>query len=63
ALGYKNKFDILNAMDFGLPQDRNRVFTISILGENSFDFEKLEKKGDTTYKRIFRRKCRRKVYS
>lgn len=44
ALGYKNKFDVLNAMDFGLPQDRNRVFTISILGENSFDFEKLEKK-------------------
>lgn len=31
-LGYTNSFEVLNAMDFGLPQKRERVFTISILG-------------------------------
>lgn len=43
-LGYTNSFQILNAIDFGLPQKRERVFTISILGETKFDFEKLERK-------------------
>lgn len=43
-LGYTNSFEILNAMDFGLPQKRERVFTVSILGNTSFDFDKLEKK-------------------
>ena len=40
-LGYTNSFEILNAMDFGLPQDRNRVFTISILGGDPFNFKTL----------------------
>lgn len=43
-LGYTNSFEVLNAMDFGIPQKRERVFTISILGSESFDFSKLEKK-------------------
>jgi DNA (cytosine-5)-methyltransferase 1 len=43
-LGYTNSFDILNAMDFGLPQKRERVFTISYLNGTTFDFEKLERK-------------------
>lgn len=42
-LGYSNSFEVLNAMDFGIPQKRERVFTISILGNNNFDFSKLEK--------------------
>ncbi|MET1176966.1 DNA (cytosine-5-)-methyltransferase [Peribacillus simplex] len=42
-LGYSNSFDVLNAMDFGIPQSRERVFCISILGEATFDFSKLEK--------------------
>lgn len=42
-LGYTNNFEVLNAMDFGLPQHRERIFTISILGER-FDFSKLEHK-------------------
>lgn len=42
-MGYTNSFEILNAMDFGLPQKRERVFTISVLGNYSFDFSKLEK--------------------
>lgn len=43
-LGYTNSYEILNAMDFGLPQNRERVFTISHLGGEAFDFNKLERK-------------------
>ena len=42
-LGYTNNFEVLNAMDFGIPQKRERVFTISILGNSVFDFSKLKK--------------------
>lgn len=42
-LGYSNSYKVLNAMDFGIPQKRERVFTISLLGEKKFDFSKLEK--------------------
>ena len=42
-LGYKNKYEILNAMDFGIPQKRERIFVVSILGENDFKFRELEK--------------------
>lgn len=43
-MGYTNSFKILNAMDFGLPQNRNRVFTISCLHGEPFNFDTLEKK-------------------
>lgn len=43
-LGYTNSFKILNSLDFGIPQTRNRVFTISILGDKKFDFDNLETK-------------------
>jgi DNA (cytosine-5)-methyltransferase 1 len=43
-LGYTNSFEVLNAMDFGIPQKRERVFTISILGHAAFDFSKLKRK-------------------
>lgn len=33
TLGYKNYWDILNAVDHGAPQSRERVFVVSILGE------------------------------
>lgn len=42
-LGYQNKYEVLNSMDFGIPQKRERIFIVSIYGENHFDFEKLEK--------------------
>lgn len=34
GLGYTNYYGILNAKDFGLPQNRERVFVVSILGEH-----------------------------
>lgn len=43
-LGYTNSYEVLNAMDFGLPQNRERVFTISHLGGKAFDFDELERK-------------------
>lgn len=43
-LGYTNSFEILNAMDFGLPQKRERVFTVSCLSGNTFDFDLMERK-------------------
>ena len=33
-LGYTNYYQVLNAKDYGIPQNRERVFTISILGEH-----------------------------
>lgn len=43
-LGYESTFAILNSKDFGIPQSRLRVFTISMFGENTFDFSRLERK-------------------
>ena len=40
-LGYTNSFEILDAREFGLPQARERVFTVSILGNEKFDFSDL----------------------
>lgn len=38
GLGYVNKYQVLNAKDYGVPQNRERVFTISILGGGAFEF-------------------------
>ena len=43
-LGYNSNYAILNAIDFGLPQKRERVFTISILNGELFNFNSLEKR-------------------
>jgi DNA (cytosine-5)-methyltransferase 1 len=37
-LGYRNYWQILNAKDYGIPQNRKRVFMISILGEYNYEF-------------------------
>lgn len=34
GLGYTNYWQVLNAKDYGVPQNRERVFVISILGEH-----------------------------
>ena len=44
SLGYSNQWFILNAKDFGIPQNRERVFCISVLDEE-IDL-KIEYKGD-----------------
>lgn len=42
-LGYNSSYEILDARDFGLPQARQRVFTISVLNADPFDFSDLIK--------------------
>ncbi len=44
SLGYKNSWDILNARDFGIPQNRERVFCISeYQGEKDYKFTSYHK--------------------
>ncbi len=43
-LGYRNSFEVLNAMDYGLPQKRERVFTVSLLGNKRFNFDMMEQR-------------------
>lgn len=43
-LGYTNNYKTLDARDFGLPQARQRVFTVSILNDEAFDFSLMQKK-------------------
>lgn len=38
SLGYTNYYQVLNAKDYGIPQNRERVFTISVLCEETFEF-------------------------
>ncbi|MFO1442972.1 DNA (cytosine-5-)-methyltransferase [Bacillus sp. Bva_UNVM-123] len=44
SLGYTNSFDVLDARNFGIPHARERVFCISLLDNEKFDFSKLEHK-------------------
>lgn len=43
-LGYTSSFKVLDARDFGIPQKRERLFTVSKLNGEPFDFDKLEHK-------------------
>lgn len=43
SLGYKNKWQVLNAKDFGIPQNRERCFMVSILGDYYYEFPKTMK--------------------
>lgn len=40
-MGYTSNYQTLDAREFGLPQARKRVFTISMLGEEKFSFDDL----------------------
>lgn len=37
-LGYELKFQVLNALDYGVPQVRERVILVGFLGENKFEY-------------------------
>lgn len=39
-MGYKNWWKVLNAKDYGVPQNRERVFVVSILGGGNYQFPK-----------------------
>jgi DNA (cytosine-5)-methyltransferase 1 len=42
-LGYTTNWALLNAIDFGVPQNRERTIIIGYLGDIEFDFSKLNK--------------------
>lgn len=44
SLGYTNSYEVLDAREFGIPQARERVFTVSLLNDEHFDFSKLRKR-------------------
>lgn len=39
-MGYVNYFKVLNAKDYGIPQNRERLFCVSILGQYGYSFPK-----------------------
>lgn len=39
-LGYRNYYKCLNAKNYGIPQNRNRCFMVSVLGDYYYDFPK-----------------------
>lgn len=43
-LGYHISYDVLNAIDFGVPQNRRRLFVVGTLEDSCFDLTKLQKK-------------------
>ena len=60
-LGYQNYYKVLNAKDYGIPQNRERVFTVSILGNKDFEFPKGEEcnnKIDRLFNFSARQDCR-----
>lgn len=42
-LGYTSAYQMLNAKDYGIPQNRQRCFMVSILGDNFYDFPEKQK--------------------
>lgn len=40
SLGYSNYVELLNAKNYGIPQNRNRCFMVSILGNYHYSFPK-----------------------
>lgn len=43
SLGYKNKWQVLNGKDYGIPQNRERCFMVSILGDYYYEFPEQQK--------------------
>lgn len=41
-LGYTNSYKVLDARDFGIPQARERIFVVSCLNGECFNFDKLK---------------------
>lgn len=43
GMGYTIKYDVLNAMDYGLPQDRKRIIIVGVRKDLGFEFKFPEK--------------------
>lgn len=40
-LGYHSKWQVINATDFSIPQNRERCFMVSVLGNHYYEFPKV----------------------
>lgn len=49
SLGYANFYKILNAKDYGVPQNRERCYMVSLLGNYYYDFPKPKKLEKTLF--------------
>ena len=56
-MGYASSFELLDAREFGLPQARQRYFTISYLGKKKIDFSEFEKQSMKPITDFFRTGC------
>lgn len=61
SLGYSNYVKLLNAKDYGIPQNRNRCFMVSILGNYHYDFP-IKKKLNLKLKDMLENKVDEKYY-
>ena len=61
SYGYSNFAQVLNAKDYGVPQNRERVFLVSILGNASYHFPK-EMPLDKRLKDVLEEKVDEKYY-
>ena len=61
SLGYKNYYQDLNAKNYGIPQNRNRCFMVSVLGNYSYQFPK-EKQLEILLKDILEDEVEEKYY-
>ena len=43
-IGYEVKHKVLNAVNYGVPQERRRIFIVGTIGENKFNYPNEEKK-------------------
>jgi DNA (cytosine-5)-methyltransferase 1 len=55
-LGYETSWQLLNAKDFGVPQNRERTIIVASLNKIEFDFKKIKKKSATSLKEILETK-------
>lgn len=44
SMGYTSTFAMLDARGFGIPQARQRIFTVSMLGKQGFNFDVMERR-------------------
>lgn len=44
SIGYTSTFAMLDARDFGIPQARQRIFTVSMLGKQGFNFDVMKRR-------------------
>lgn len=61
SLGYENYYQVLNAKDYEIPQNRERIFTVSILNSGDFEFP-LKKELNTRLKDVLEDEVDEKYY-